>query len=117
MMRNTGAAIGISYMTTVLVNHEQMHQSYLVGHFTVFDAWKMSDSARLMPGARSFDYMPQILTGQKQGLGMVYGMIQRQAMMLSFNDIYRTLAIVMMILIPTFLLLRRAQPAAGMTAH
>jgi DHA2 family multidrug resistance protein len=117
MMRNTGAAIGISYMTTVLVNHEQMHQSYLVAHFTVFDAWKLSDAPRLIPGARSFDYMPQMLTGQKQGLGMVYGMIQRQAMMLSFNDIYRTLAIVMMILIPTFLLLRRAQPAGGMAAH
>jgi len=117
MMRNTGAAIGISYMTTVLVNHEQTHQSYLVGHFTVFDAWKMSDAARLAPGGRSFDYMPQILTGQKQGLGMVYGVIQRQAMMLSFNDIYRTLAIVMIILIPTFLLLRRAQPGGGMPAH
>ena len=117
MMRNTGAAIGISYMTTVLVNHEQTHQSYLVGHFTVFDAWKMSDASRLSPGGRGFDYMPQILTGQKQGLGMVYGMIQRQAMMLSFNDIYRTLAIVMMILIPTFLLLRRAQPTTSMAAH
>jgi len=117
MMRNTGAAIGISYMTTVLVNHEQTHQSYLVAHFTVFDAWKMSDAGRLTPGARSFDYMPQMITGQKQGLGMVYGMIQRQAMMLSFNDIYRTLAIVMIILIPTFLLLRRAQPASGMAAH
>src|SRR5271156_3510611 len=117
MMRNTGAAIGISYMTTVLVNHEQTHQSYLVGHFTVFDAWKMSEAARLSPGGRGFDYMPQILTGQKQGLGMVYGMIQRQAMMLSFNDIYRTLAIVMMVLIPTFLLLRRAQPATSIAAH
>ena len=48
LMRNTGAAIGISYMTTVLVNHEQRHQSYLVGHFTVFDAWKMSDAPRLI---------------------------------------------------------------------
>ncbi|MGD0117383.1 MAG: DHA2 family efflux MFS transporter permease subunit [Candidatus Binatus sp.] len=117
MMRNTGAAIGISYMTTVLVDHEQTHQSYLVEHFTVFDAWKMSASPQLMPGSRGFDYMPQILNGQKEGLGMVYGMIQRQAMMLSFNDIYRTLAIVMMILIPTFLLLRRAQPTSGVTAH
>jgi DHA2 family multidrug resistance protein len=117
MMRNTGAAIGISYMTTVLVDHEQTHQSYLVEHFTVFDAWKMSASPQLMPGGRGFDYMPQILNGQKQGLGMVYGMIQRQAMMLSFNDIYRTLAIVMMILIPTFLLLRRVQPGSGVAAH
>ncbi len=46
MMRNAGAAIGISYMTTALVNHEQTHQSYLVEHFSVFDAWKMSAAAR-----------------------------------------------------------------------
>jgi len=37
--------------------------------------------------------------------------------MLSFNDIYRTLAIAMMILIPSFLLLRRAQPGSGVAAH
>ena len=117
MTRNTGAAIGISYMTTVLMNHEQTHQAYLVEHFTAFDAWKMSEAARLTPGGRSFDYMPQILTGQKQGLGMVYGMIQRQAMMLSFNDIYRTLAIVMMVLIPTFILLRRIQSGSTAAAH
>src|SRR5271156_5097466 len=117
MMRNTGAAIGISYMTTVLVDHEQMHQSYLVEHFTVFDAWKMSAAPKLMPGVGHFDYLPQILNGQKQGLGNVYEMIQRQAMMLSFNDIYRTLAIAMMILIPSFLLLRRAQPGSGVAAH
>src|SRR6266481_203890 len=117
MMRNTGAAIGISYMTTVLVNHEQTHQSYLVEHFTVFDAWKMSNAASHAPGTRGFDYLPQILTGQKQGLGMVYGMIQRQAAMLSFNDIYRTLAIAMIILIPSFLLLRRAQNGTTPAAH
>ena len=117
MMRNTGAAIGISYMTTVLVNHEQTHQSYLVEHFTVFDAWKMSNAANHAPGAHGFDYAHQILTGQKQGLGMVYGMIQRQAAMLSFNDIYRTLAIGMIILIPSFLLLRRAQSSTTPTTH
>jgi MFS transporter, DHA2 family, multidrug resistance protein len=117
MMRNTGAAIGISYMTTVLVNHEQTHQSYLVEHFTVFDAWKMSNAANHAAGARGFDYLPQILTGQKQGIGIVYGMIQRQAAMLSFNDIYRTLAIAMIILIPSFLLLRRAQAGSTTASH
>jgi DHA2 family multidrug resistance protein len=117
MMRNTGAAIGISYMTTVLVNHEQTHQSYLTEHFSVFDAWKMSSAAQLAPGSHGFNYSAEIITGQKQGLGMVYGMIQRQAAMLSFNDIYRTLAIVMMLLIPTFLLLRRPQAGASSAAH
>jgi len=116
MMRNAGAAIGISYMTTTLVNHEQIHQSYLVEHFSVFDAWKMSAAGVHAPGAHTFQYLPQLITGQKQGIGSVYGMIQAQAAMLSFNDIYRTLAIVMMILIPSFILLRRAQ-GGGEMAH
>jgi MFS transporter, DHA2 family, multidrug resistance protein len=113
MMRNAGAAIGISYMTTALVTHEQIHQSYLVEHFSVFDAWKMSAAGAHTPGARAFHYLPQIVTGQKQGLGMVYGMIQAQAAMLSFNDIYRVLGVVMVILIPSFLLLRRVETRPG----
>ena len=76
-----------------------------------------SNAANHAPGAHGFDYAQQILTGHKQGLGMVYGMIQRQAAMLSFNDIYRTLAIGMIILIPSFLLLRRPQTTTTPAAH
>ena len=42
MMRNTGAAIGIAYMTNTLIRNQQIHQSRLVEHFSIFDAWKMS---------------------------------------------------------------------------
>jgi hypothetical protein len=38
MMRNTGAAIAIAYMTNILVRHQQVHQSILAEHFSVFDA-------------------------------------------------------------------------------
>ena len=51
--------------------------------------------------------MPQLTGGNHQGFAGVYGMIQAQASMLSFNDIYRVLAIWMVLLIPSFLLLRR----------
>ena len=117
MMRNTGAAIGISYMTTTLISHEQIHQARLAEHFSVFEAWKMSNAAPRMAGAQHFGYLPQILTGQRQGLGAVYGMIQAQAAMLSFNDIYRALAIAMVVLIPSFLLLRRVGAGSGAAAH
>jgi DHA2 family multidrug resistance protein len=116
MVRNSGAAIGISYLTTMLVNHEQTHQSYLVEHLSVFDAWRMSHTAPRLPGAHSFNYLPQLITGQKQNFGMVYGMVQAQSAMLSFNDIYRMLAIIMAVLVPTFLLLRRAG-GGGSAAH
>jgi DHA2 family multidrug resistance protein len=117
MMRNAGAAIGISYMTTALVSHEQIHQSYLAERFSVFAAWKMSAAGAQLPGAHAFHFVPQLITGEKQGLGGVYAMIQAQAAMLSFNDIYRTLAIVMLILVPSFIVLRRAQAGAGGAAH
>ncbi len=117
LMRNTGAAIGISYMTTALVNHEQTHQSYLTAHFSVFDAWRMSAAGAQVPGAHTFQYLPQIITGQKQGIGSIYAMIQAQAAMLSFNDIYRVLTITMIILIPSFLLLRRDSGGGHGMAH
>ena len=117
MMRNAGAAIGISYMTTALVRHEQVHQSYLAERFSVFAAWKMSAAGTQLPGAHAFHFVPQLVTGQKQGIGGVYAMIQAQAAMLSFNDIYRTLAIMMLILVPSFIVLRRAQAGAGGAAH
>ncbi len=107
VMRNAGAAVGISYITTMLVNHEQIHQTYLVEHFSVFDAWKLSNAGPRMAGAPSFHYLPQIVTGQKQGLGMIYRTIQAQAAMLSFNDIYRLLALATIVLIPSFMLLRK----------
>jgi MFS transporter, DHA2 family, multidrug resistance protein len=117
MVRNMGAAVGISYLTTMLVNHEQTHQSYLVEHLSVFDAWRMSHVASRMPGGQSFDYLPQIISGQKQSFGMLYTMMQAQSAMLSFNDIYRMLAVLMAVLVPSFLLLRRSRAGSAAAAH
>jgi MFS transporter, DHA2 family, multidrug resistance protein len=117
MMRNTGAAVGISYLMTVLLNHEQVHQSRLAEHFSVFEAWRMSQTAPRLPGAQPFSFMGQIVTGQKQGIGMIYGMIQAQAAMLSFNDIYRVLAFITILLVPTFFFLKRAGAPAETGAH
>ena len=70
LMRNTGAAMGISYLTNMLVSYEQVHQSRLVEHLSVFDAWRLSQRGLLMPGSPPFHFMGQLVTGQKQGLGM-----------------------------------------------
>jgi DHA2 family multidrug resistance protein len=111
MMRNTGAAVGIAYMTNLLISHQQIHQSTLVEHFSVFDAWRLSNLGQHQAGSPTFHYLPQITTGKKQGFGMIYGTIQAQAAMLSFNDIYRLLAVAMVLLIPSFLLMRRTTAA------
>jgi MFS transporter, DHA2 family, multidrug resistance protein len=100
--RNLGAAIGTSYLTTLLIHRQQVRQSYLVEHLSIFTL------ARITPavGNRS-DLAHQLAAGQKQGVMILYGLVQRQAMMLSFNDIYRMLCLLMLVLVPTFLFLKR----------
>ena len=68
MMRNTGAAIGISFLTAIFVSHQQIHQSRLTEHFSIFDAWQMSEQPRRMPGSPVF-WMLQMQTRSKAGLG------------------------------------------------
>jgi hypothetical protein len=48
---------------------------------------------------------------------MVYGLVQSQAAMLAFNDIYRLLAIVTVLMIPSFLILRGPISRGGAPAH
>jgi DHA2 family multidrug resistance protein len=98
--RNLGAAIGTSYLTTLLIRREQVNQSYLTERVSAFTL-----SGMRTPGGSTI--AQQMLTGHREGLAMVYGMIQRQAMMLSFNDIYRMLAMLMLIMVPTFIFLQR----------
>ena len=117
MLQQQGRAIGIAYMTNVLVRNQQIHQARLVEHFSVFDAWRLSKLGAHLPGSPMFHYLPQIILGQKQALGMVYGVVQSQAAMLAFNDIYRMLAILTLLMIPSFLILRGPTAGAQAPAH
>jgi DHA2 family multidrug resistance protein len=103
MIRNTGAAVGISVMTTMLARNQQTHQSYLTEHFSVFDAWRLGAASQRMPGGPHFLGPSHMVLG-KPGLAMVYGQIQAQAAMLALNDIYWTLFWMAIVLIPILLL-------------
>src|SRR5581483_4953938 len=117
MMRNTGAAVGIAWMTSKLVSQQQVHQARLTEHFSIFEAWRFGKLPAPAPGVPPMGYLPQIISGQKQGFGMVYGAVQAQAAMLSFNDIYLVLAVMTFVMIPSFLLLRGSRPMRGGVGH
>jgi DHA2 family multidrug resistance protein len=112
MMRNTGAAIGISFLTSLFISAQQLHQSRLAEHFSIFDAWRLSKQAPRMPGAPAFG-IARLQMGHKEGLAMIYGMIQSQAAVLAFNDLYRLLAAFLVAMIPFYLVLRRAPMSVG----
>jgi MFS transporter, DHA2 family, multidrug resistance protein len=116
MLRNTGAAIGIAFMTNTLLSRQQVHQSRLVEHFSIFDAWRLHEAGRHMPGVPAFNSLPQLPAGHQQ-LGMLYGLVQAQSAMLSFNDIYWIIAIAIIPLIPLCLLLPSSKSTAAAPTH
>jgi DHA2 family multidrug resistance protein len=117
MIRNNGAAIGIAFLTSRLVHNSNIHQAYLVQHFSAFDAWRLSNQAANMPGSPSFSFIAQMTSGQPRNLGMLYGAIQQQSAMLAFNDLYRILTVMAVLMIPSFLLFRSGKLSGGSSAH
>jgi len=116
MLRNTGAAIGIAFMTNSLLSRQQVHQSRLVEHFSVFEAWRLRNMGAHLPGSPTFQYLPQFSGGHQQ-LGTIYNVVQGQSAMLAFNDIYWIIAIAIVPLIPLFLLLPSSKPPTTARAH
>lgn len=111
-MRNTGAAIGISVVSNLLASREQIHQTYLGQHFTSYQAWRVDHPARTLPGAPHFDLLHGLVTHQLQGFAVIYRVIQQQATLLAYNDVYRMLAFLALLFVPAFWLLRRARGGA-----
>jgi MFS transporter, DHA2 family, multidrug resistance protein len=117
MMRNTGSAIGISMVSNLLNSREQIHQSYLVQHVTVFDAWRLDHAAAMAPGAPHLSLMQGLINGHPQGFGLLYDTVQAQASLMAYNDIYRLLAVMAFIFVPSFLLLNKLNAGASAASH
>ena len=89
---------------------------YLVEHFSIFDAWRMSRAAPHMPGAPAFSTSCR-WAAAKKGLAMIYGIVQSQAAILAFNDIYRMLSYLAFAILPLYLVLRRAPMSTAQAGH
>jgi DHA2 family multidrug resistance protein len=117
LMRNISSALGVSMLTSLLVERQQVHQARLVEHFSIFDAWRMSATGSRMPGAPTFHFAGQSFLTQRHGLAAVYSQVQAQAGILSFEDIYWVLAIWLALLLPAYLLIRKAATSRVIAAH
>ncbi len=116
MMRNTGSAIGISLVINLLNTREQLHQSYLTEHVTIFNAWQLDRMTPRMPGTPSLGLLHGLIINHPTGFGVLYATVQRQASLLAYNDMYRILATAAAIFIPAFLLLKKSGGASS-AAH
>src|SRR5215469_5924411 len=81
LMRNIGGSFGIATMTTFLARRNQVHQNQLIAHVSTFDprmrmTWRGLQAWFQTHGAANPAAM-------QKSLGAIYGMVQRQAALLS----------------------------------
>jgi DHA2 family multidrug resistance protein len=114
LMRNIGGSIGIAVTGTLLARRRQAFGSLLGEHITIFDPTTSQVLAQLKAAflARTGD----AVSATNQAYVVLYGMVQRQAAMVSFVTIFRLLGVLFFVMIPLVLLMRKPQGPRKMSA-
>ena len=105
VMRNIGASVGISSVTTIVARHSQTHTNFLVAHLNPYNpaAVQMLNAARAGFMAKGMD----MATATRQAYGAIFGMVEAQAAMLSFSDGFRMLGGLFLLMMPLILLMKK----------
>jgi DHA2 family multidrug resistance protein len=116
LARNIGASVGIATVTTMLDRRTQFHQARLMEHVNDFSAAYRNVlngmQARLVAAGST------VAHASAQAHAMIYGTIQRQAVMLAFLDNFKMLGIIFFAVIPILLLMRKPRvPTGGVPVH
>jgi DHA2 family multidrug resistance protein len=111
LARNIGGSSGIALTTTMLFRRTQFHQQNMVSHMTLLDGNYQSALQALSQTLEQTGSNATQALGQAQAT--LYGMLQRQAMMRAFVDIFWLLGIVFLAVAPVVLLMKKVQPHKG----
>jgi DHA2 family multidrug resistance protein len=111
LMRNIGASVGISMVETMQVRKAQMHVNILGKHVNPANplARQTIDGLRALFMSQGKDSA----TATRQAYGAVWGMVQQQAAMLAYNDVFRFLAVMFLAMLPLIFLMRKAKKGGG----
>ncbi|PYR74563.1 MAG: EmrB/QacA family drug resistance transporter [Acidobacteria bacterium] len=108
LMRNMGGSIGISAVTTMLARQSQIHQHSLIANLY---GSNLTLTARVGALARHLHVRgASSHTATLQAYREIYGMIERQAAVLSYVDIFGMMVIVCFAIIPLIFVAKRPQP-------
>jgi DHA2 family multidrug resistance protein len=105
LLRNVGGSMGIAAATTHLERRMQRHINLLGMHVNPYNPGTrlMLDQMRSALTARGADPV----TATRQAYGPAFGMVQRQAALLSFLETFHALGILFLLVLPLLLLMKR----------
>jgi len=106
VMRNIGSSMGVSFVTTWVARRSQFHQNILVAHVTPerLRVQQLLDQARQLFRHAGADWT----TATRQAQAELYAIVQQQASLLSFTEVFRLLGLLFLLVIPLVLLMRRS---------
>jgi DHA2 family multidrug resistance protein len=117
LMRNLGGSMGIAVITMINTRYQQKYINILGAHVT----------AGSSPTNQWLNAMRSLYLGTGSGPGLadqrayasLFGVVQRQAAMRAFVDLFMLLTIVFFLMIPLTLIMRKPNPGAnpGPGAH
>ncbi len=110
LLRNVGGSLGISITNTLLARHSQVHQAYLIQNLTPSGRVYQQ---QLSQGAG--DLAPKIGSAMSGAgaLGRIYSSLNIQALLLSYMDDFRYLALASFACLPVVFALRKARARKG----
>ena len=113
LMRNLGGAVGLAAINTVLQNREDLHASRLADNV----AWGSGVAEERLAGMTQ-SLQPVLGPDAEAGaLRRLAGMVQQQALVMSFADIFLILAVLFATMVFLVPLVRAPKAGAGSAAH
>jgi DHA2 family multidrug resistance protein len=111
LMRNVGGGIGIAMVSTLLTRTRVAHAAALSAHVTPYDP---SVQAMLQQMRQAFQMRGSMAPSDTSAIAVLSRMVQQQASMLAFIDMFRLLGVLFLVMIPLVFIMRR--PKAGQAA-
>jgi DHA2 family multidrug resistance protein len=103
-MRNLGGSFGVAVATTILTRRAQFHQARLVDHLTPFDMNYILGSQQTAEILQNRGLEPML--AHKGGLAVIYQTLLKEANMMSFNDVFYLLAVMIVLTLPLIFLIK-----------
>jgi DHA2 family multidrug resistance protein len=105
LLRNIGGSMGIAGVTTMFARRQQTFTDILSAHVTPYNLGTQLMSHGMQSIFRAQGADPT--TAYHKAYVGLFGMVERQAVMLAFIDVFRLLAVMFLVIIPLVLLMKR----------
>jgi MFS transporter, DHA2 family, multidrug resistance protein len=105
LMRNVGGSVGIAVTGTLLFRGQQANTVLMGAQVHAYNPAAQSALARARDGFIASGSDP--VTASRRAYAAVFGIVQRQATMVAFIQVFRLLAIIFLLLLPLLFLMKR----------